>query len=126
MQIVLIAVLTAVGLGAHAQTVHRCVQKGRPTVFQNQPCPSGATTAPTLAYVPDPDAPPYRPSTTRAPQSEPRRRARAHSLRITAPASPSACESARRHRDSVLGSKNQGGNVDVRRVLNHAVAKACY
>ena len=38
---------------------------------------------------------------------------------------PCAWEAARQHHERVPGRNNQGGNVDIRRILNDVVAKAC-
>lgn len=125
MRTLIIAVLlTAAMFSADAQTVYRCVQKGKPTSYQNAPCPDAAKTASALAYVPERNVPVYQPAP--APVSPYRRQAPSARLHnISRASNPSACEVAKRRRDSVLGTNNQGGNVDVRRVLNDAVAKAC-
>ena len=128
MRIPIIAALLAVAaFSADAQTLYRCVQKGKPTTFQSEPCPATARTASAANYLPDPNAQPYRPAATpawQAPRSRQTSGARVH--RIPTASSTGACESARAHRDLVVGRNNQRGNVDVRRQLNDAVAKACY
>ena len=121
-----IAALLAAPIAADAQTLYRCVQKGKPTSFQSAPCATTATTASAVAYVPEQDVPIYRPAPSQPAQPSRRQRtpsARVH--RISMATNASACESARRRRDVVLGRNNQGGNVDVRRQLNDAVARAC-
>lgn len=121
-----IAAVLAAPTPAEAQTLYRCVQKGKPTSFQSAPCATTATTASAVAYVPEQDVPRYRPAPSHSPQ--PTRRQRTSSARvhqISMATNASACESARRRRDVVLGRNNQGGNVDVRRQLNDAVARAC-
>jgi len=118
-----VAALLAAPIAADAQTLYRCVQKGKPTSFQSTPCATAAKTASALAYVPEQNVPPYRPAPSPPPRRQRTSGARLHQISM-AP-NTSACESARRHRDTVLGRNNQGGNVDVRRQLNDAVAKAC-
>lgn len=109
---------------ASAQTLYRCVEPGKPTSYQNQPCPPTSTTASAVDYVPDRHVP--VPASPTAPATPIRRRPGGGKLHsISRAASPSACEAARRRRESVLGTNNQGGNVDVRRDLNDAVAEAC-
>lgn len=125
MRMLIIAALLAASIySADAQTLYRCVEKGKPTSFQNDPCPVTANTASARDYVPERDLPTYRP----APAPVPRYRQQSSSARvhqIPRATSPTACEAARQRREMVLGKNNQGGNVDVRRVLNDAVAKAC-
>ena len=122
--LIIAALLAAFAFSADAQTLYRCVQKDKPTSFQNSPCPDAAKTASALAYMPERNVPAYRPT----PEPVMRHRQQATSVRmrnIPRASSPTACEAAKQHRDSVLGTNNQGGNVDVRRVLNDAVARAC-
>lgn len=123
------ALLTAFG-PATGQTLYRCVQPGQPTAFQAEPCPPGARTASALAYTPDPDARPYRPEPSAPPrQTRATRAPRATGAQLHHVATaddPAACAAARRTRLAVLGRNNQGGDVDVRRRLNDAVARACY
>lgn len=122
--LIIAALLAAPACTADAQTLYRCVEKGKPTSYQNAPCADAAKTVSAVDYVPE------RNVTARllAPAPAPQRRpsasgAQLHSIpRAT---SPSACDAARQHREIVLGTNNQGGNVDVRRVLNDAVARAC-
>lgn len=122
MQRLLLAALLAIPSAADAQTLYRCVQKGKPTSFQSAPCQAGATAASALDYVPEPNRPRPAPAPVmRHPGQAPR--ARLHS--IARANSVSACEAAKRRREQVLGTNNQRGGVDVRRVLNDAVAKAC-
>lgn len=125
MRLLIIAALLAAPIAADAQALYRCIENGKPTSFQNEPCPATARTASAVAYVPERNVPPYRPA---APTPPPQRHqqvsgARLHQIPIAT--STTACEAARRHRQAVLGRNNQGGNVDVRRVLNDAVARAC-
>lgn len=125
MRLLLVAALLAIPSAANAQTLYRCVEKGKPTSFQSEPCNASATVASTVDYVPERDRP--RPTPAPAPAVQYQQR-QAHSARLhNIPRAPSlsACEAARRHREQVLGTNNQQGNVDVRRMLNDAVAKAC-
>ncbi len=127
MRIFVIALLVVAPFTADAQTLYRCVQKGKPTIFQSEPCPATARTASAMDYVPDPRAAPYRPATVQtSPPRVSRQAPGAQVHQITAAASTSACEAAKARREFVLGSNNQRGNVDVRRQLNDAVASACY
>jgi len=122
--LIIAALLAASTASADAQTLYHCVEKGQPTSFQNDPCPVTAKTVSARDYVPEPNQPTYRP----APAPAPRYRQQPSSARvhqIPRAGSPSACEAARQRREMVLGKNNQGGNVDVRRELNDAVAKAC-
>lgn len=120
-----IAALVAAPPTAAAQTLYRCVEKGKPTLFQADPCPASAKTASAVGYVPEANARPYQPApvhTTRPHRAQP---SQAHLHSIPVAGSPTDCELARKHRDAVLGTNNQAGSVDVRRVLNDAVARAC-
>lgn len=124
MRLLIIAALLAASASVDAQTLYRCVQKGQPTSYQNVPCPVSAKTASTRDYVPERNVPTHRP----APSAATRRQQQpsgAQMHNIPRATSPTACDAAKRRRDVVLGSNNQGGNVDVRRDLNDAVAKAC-
>lgn len=121
---ILAVLLATTALPADAQTLYRCVQKGKPTSYQNQPCPEAARTASAIDYVPERNLPVRNPPTAESRQQH-RRPTRARTHIIPVASSPGACDAARQRRDNVLGSNNQGGNVDVRRVLNDAVAKAC-
>lgn len=124
MRILVIALLAVAPFAADAQTLYRCVEKGKPTSYQNVPCAAAAKTASALDYVPERNVPVRYPTPT--PASNDRRspaRARLHSIPLAT--SPTACDAAKQRRESVLGTNNQGGNVDVRRVLNDAVARAC-
>lgn len=114
--------LTAPILSSHAQTLYRCVESGKPTSIQQDPCPLSAKTASATNYVPERNVPPPR----RAPAPTYRRPASGVQMHnIPRAVSSSACEQAKQHRETVLGKNNQGGNVDIRRRLNDAVAKAC-
>lgn len=121
---IIAALLTAAAFSADAQTLYRCVQKGKPTSYQNAPCPDAAKTASAVDYVPERNVPARYPTPAPA-RPYYRRPARAQLHSIPRASSPTACDAARQHRESVLGTNNQGGNVDVRRVLNDAVARAC-
>lgn len=122
--LIIAALLAAPAFSADAQTLYRCVEKGKPTSYQNAPCADAAKTASALAYVPERDVPVHQPAPAPARQSRlPASSARLHS--IPRASSPTACEAAKQRRDSVPGTNNQGGNVDVRRVLNDAGARAC-
>lgn len=107
---------------AGAQTVYKCVVKGKPTSFQNEPCPAGQKTAKAVSYTPETVAP-YRPDVQARPYA--RRSDNQQMALMPISTKPSACEMARSHRDRVLGKNNQGGNYDVRVSLNDAVQRAC-
>ena len=109
---------------AQAQAIYKCTRAGQTAVYQNAPCASHQRIARSLAYIPDPDARPYRPDLRSRP--DPVRLSGRRGATVRATQAADACEAARRNRDVVLGRNNQGGNVDVRRVLNDAVADACY
>lgn len=120
--LIIAALLAASTVSADAQTLYRCIERGKPTSFQNDPCPVSAKTASARDYVPERNLPTYRPAPAPRNRQQPSS-ARVHQIpRVT---SPTACEAARQRREMVLGKNNQGGNVDVRRVLNDAVARAC-
>lgn len=122
--LIIAVLLAAPTFRADAQTLYRCVEKGKATSYQNTPCPASATTASARDYVPERDVPTYRPAP--APATRYRQQPSGAQLRnLPRASSPSACEAAKQRREGVLGKNNQGGNVDVRRVLNDAVAKAC-
>ena len=93
-------------------------------IFTTEACPSGYVVAKAVAYTPNPYAKPYRPNVRERPYAP--LGGVAQGSTITVQRNESACEAARRWRDVVLGSNNQGGNVDVRRQLNDAVARECY
>lgn len=124
---IIAALLAAAAFSADAQTLYRCVEKGKPTSYQNEPCAGAAKTASALNYVPERNLPVRYPSTAPAAPTAQyyRRPARAQLHSIPVATSPSACDAAKQRREHVLGTNNQGGNVDVRRVLNDAVARAC-
>lgn len=127
MRILIVAALAAIPLLASGQTLYRCVEKGKPTTFQQEPCPVQAKTASVATYTPDPNARPYRPDTTRSQaqqQSQGPRGAQLHNVPMTV--NESACEAAKARRAAVVGRNNQSGDVNVRRQLNDAVARACY
>ena len=122
--LIIAALLATAACSADAQTLYRCVQEGRPTSYQNAPCPATAKTSSAVEYQPERSVP------ARYPTAAPARRHPRHSVRaqlhsIPRASSPTACDAARQRRENVLGTNNQGGNVDVRRVLNDAVARAC-
>lgn len=122
--LIIAALLAAATFSADAQTLYRCVEKGKPTSYQNDPCPRTAKTVSAREYVPDRNVPTYRPAP--APATRYRQQPSGAQLRNLPRASnPSQCEAAKQRREMVLGKNNQGGNVDVRRLLNDAVAKAC-
>ena len=109
---------------AQAQAIYKCTRAGQTAVDQNAPCASHQRIARSLAYIPDPDARPYRPDLRSRP--DPVRLPGRRGATVRATQAADAFEAAHRNRDVVLGRNNQGGNVDVRRVLNDAVADACY
>ena len=122
--LILAALLAATTFPAGAQTLYRCVEKGKPTSYQNAPCAGAAKTASALDYVPERNVPVRYPAPAPTPQYRSQASgARLHS--ITRATSPTACDAAKQRREYVLGTNNQGGNVDVRRILNDAVARAC-
>lgn len=123
-RLLIIAILLAAPvLCANAQTLYRCVQSGKPTSYQNNPCPPTAKTASATDYVPERNVSPPR---APAPATRYGRGAMGGQFHnIPRATSPSACEFAKQHRENVLGKNNQGGNVDIRRQLNDAVARAC-
>ncbi|HSM53573.1 MAG TPA: hypothetical protein VK839_05280 [Erythrobacter sp.] len=122
--LIIAALLAAPTFSVDAQTLYRCVEKGKPTSYQNDPCPGTAKTTLARDYVPERNVPTYRPAV--APTRYRRQQPSGAQLRnLPRATSPSACEAAKQRREMVLGKNNQGGNVDVRRVLNDAVAKAC-
>ena len=108
---------------ARAQAVLKCQKKGSTPIFTTDGCPSGYAVAKAVFYTPDPHAKPYRPNVRERPYAP--LGGVAQGSTITVQRNESACEAARRWRDVVLGSNNQGGNVDVRRQLNDAVAREC-
>lgn len=122
--LIITALLAAAAFSAEAQTLYRCVQKGKPTSYQNVPCPDAARTASAVDYVPERNVPVRYPTPAPA-RPYYRRPARAQLHSIPVATSPTACDAAKQRREYVLGTNNQGGNVDVRRVLNDAVASAC-
>lgn len=130
MRYLIIAVLVAAPIAVHPQTLYRCVEKDKPTSFQAEPCPATAKTASAVDYLPDPDARPYQPAaapSVPSPQRERRRQVAGGQLhQVTVAPRPAACSAARAAREAALGRNNQGGNVDLRRRLNDAVARACY
>ena len=122
---IIAALLAAATFSAEAQTLYRCVERGKPTSYQNVPCPDAARTASTVAYVPERNVP-FRQPPAASVRHHFRRPARAQLHSIPRASNPTACDAAKRRREYVLGSNNQGGNVDARRQLNDAVARACY
>jgi len=110
---------------SQAQAIYKCIAKGETPKYQSAPCASHQRVARALAYTPDPDAPPYRPDLRSRPDTMRVSRGRVTTTVQTAQ-TVDACERARLNRQTVLGRNNLGGNVDTRRVLNDAVADACY
>lgn len=122
--LIIAALLAAPAFSADAQTLYRCVEKGKPTSYQNIPCAGAAKTAAAVNYVPERNLPVRYPTAAPAGQHYRRpARAQLHSLPLAT--STAACDAAKQRREYVLGTNNQGGNVDVRRILNDAVARAC-
>jgi hypothetical protein len=80
----------------HAQSVHKCVTKGKAVSFQSQPCGAGETTVFVREFTPEPaDALP-------APQPVSIRTARSRAsrpVRHAARATPDTCAEAKTRRD---------------------------
>ena len=58
--LIIAALLAAATFSADAQTLYRCMQKGKPTSYQNASCPDAAKTAAAVVYVPERNVPaPY-------------------------------------------------------------------
>ncbi|MDQ3289107.1 MAG: hypothetical protein M3Q42_12805 [Pseudomonadota bacterium] len=122
--LVLLVFMIAAPVFASTRTLYGCVEPGKPTSYQNEPCPPTSKTKSAVDYVPERYVPAPPPSA--APPSRHRRIGSGGKLHaISRAAHPSDCEAARQRRERVLGRNNQGGNVDVRRQLNDAVARAC-
>lgn len=126
-RLLIMAILLATPvLCANAQTLYRCIESGKPTSYQTDPCPVTARTASAVDYVPERNIAPPPSAPAPAPATRYRRAAVGGQLHnIPRATSPSACERAKQDRETVLGKNNQGGNVDIRRRLNDAVARAC-
>ena len=113
--------LFAISTSALGQVIFKCVTKGKPTSFQNEPCSGNATLVRAVPYTPDVVGP-YRPNVHARPYAN-----AAEGLVATLPVArtPDQCELARTNRERVLGKNNQGGNYKVRVQLNDAVHRAC-
>ena len=107
-----------------AQDFVKCTKRGATPVFTQEACPAGYIAAKAITYTPDPYARPYRPNVNSRPYAQ--RGGQGQGATVTVQRNVSACEGARAQRDAVLGTNNQGGNVDSRRWLNDQVAKHCY
>ena len=116
--------LALVSVSANAQVLVKCTKKGTAPMFTQEACPAGYAAARAITYTPDPYARPYRPNVNSRPYAQ--RGGVAQGATLTMKRDVGACESARAQRDAHLGTNNQGGNVDTRRVLNDLVAKHCY
>lgn len=108
---------------AQAQTLYKCVSKGKPTSFQSEPCSGLQREAKAVAYTPDAVGP-YRPDTASRPYQASGYRSQATATTITKQTT-TACEIAKSTRDQVLGRNNQSGGYEVRVRLNDAVQRAC-
>lgn len=105
MRILIIALLAAAPFAVDAQTLYRCVQKGKPTSYQNVPCAGAAKTAGALNYVPERNVPVTYP--TPAPASNYRLSPPGPQLHsIPRATSPTACDAAKQRREYVLGTNN--------------------
>ena len=66
MRILMVLLLLGFFLGdvASAQSVYKCVAKGKTTSFQSAPCAAGTTTARTMLAIPEPVATQPQPGTS--------------------------------------------------------------
>lgn len=123
MMVSLLATGMIYAAAGQAQTLYKCVSKGKPTSFQSEPCSGPQREAKAVTYTPE-GVGPYRPDLASRPYASSRHHNQAAVMTITQ-RTPSACTIARRNRDQVVGKNNQSGGYDVRVQLNDAVQRAC-
>lgn len=109
---------------ASAQAIFKCTQKGKPPVYQTEPCTAGQRVVKAIAYTPDPNARPYRPDTRSRPYAQRSTAPQGHAIETAR--NQSACEAAKHARATVFGANNMGGDYETRQRFNDAVMRACY
>lgn len=117
---------------ATAQTVYRCVQKGKPVSLQSTPCGAGAATTKTLDYVPErtPTANElawkrYRIEREMQARSQAQRARAASGSAAVLPAGGSACERAKAERDAWERRVGLNRTIDGLRAWQEHVYRAC-
>lgn len=105
-----------------AQTLYKCVSKGKPTSFQSEPCSASQREAGAVDYVPD-RVGPYRPDVRSRPYASGGHQAQ--TVTVPMARTPDLCAMARANRDNLLGRNNQNSSYGLRVQLNDAVQRAC-
>ena len=112
-----------------AQTVYRCVEKGKPVSFQNAPCGPSARATTATAYTPDPPPTAAQVARLEAMRREvERRRARRPSRVYAAPAAPdggSYCANVKADRDRWERAAGLSRTYDQLASWNERVRQAC-
>lgn len=117
---------------ATAQTIYRCVQKGRPVSLQSTPCDRGAATTRTRHYTPEP-APTandlawkrYRIEREMALRNQAQRAGAASGSVVVLPAGGSACAQAKAERDAWERRVGLNRTIDGMRAWQERVYHAC-
>ena len=116
-----IALLLAIPGQGRAQAVFKCVIKGQPPVFQNQPCPLSAHTASIRQYQPVHEtAPAEQRSVTRTTQQ----RARAAAVHVI-PIGSDRCQQTKDARDAWERTVGLSRSYEALAQWNDRVRKAC-
>ena len=115
-----------------AQTVYRCVQKGKPVSLQSTPCNAGAATTKTRDYIPEPSPTAndlawkrYRIEREMAMRNRAQRAATPSGRAAVLPAGGSACERAKAERDAWERRVGLGRTIDGMRAWQDYVYRAC-
>ncbi|GAB6194822.1 hypothetical protein [Lysobacter xanthus] len=123
---------TLIASPAHADSVYRCVQKGKPVSFQSEPCEPSAKTTAIRGFVPDP-APTanelawkrYRVEQEMANRNRAMRASGAVPTGAVLPAGGQACADAKAARDAWERRVGLNRSVDGMRVWQDHVYQAC-
>ena len=131
-----LAAAIAIAIPAQAQQVHKCMEAGKP-VYQSQPCATGqplkswsvaiAPRSPETLAAERHIATMRRENAEQQPQTRPRPRPRVRQGVVipNGRASPSQCQAAKDHRDSVYEAVGVKRSFALSRTLDDAVYQAC-
>lgn len=120
------------GAPATAQTVYRCVQKGKPVSLQSTPCENGATTTKTREYLPErsPTANElawqrYRTEREMQARNEAQHAQSRSGVTVVLPSGGGACEQAKAERDAWERRVGLSRTIDGMRAWQDYVYRAC-
>lgn len=129
MRILMVLLLLGFFLGdvASAQSVYKCVAKGKTTSFQSAPCAAGTTTARTMLAIPEPVATQPQPGYVYAQQQpvSPADSVRPAGVDPSRAQRRAYCESARRNRQATLDAVGMNRTYELLQQLDRAVSEAC-